>query len=89
MACHIQFGLLVNMINAQPRIQHINRSPFPGEKVTEHEADLSSPSRTEVTFCGAIPPLHICLQDKHRKNSISIMRPVKNSVCTASNTKTL
>jgi hypothetical protein len=36
------------MINAQPRIQHVKRSPFPGEKVSEHEADHSSPSRTEV-----------------------------------------
>jgi len=69
-------GLLVNMINAQPHIQHIDRSPFPGQKVREHETVHSSPSRTEVKFCGAIPPLPICLQEKHRNNSISIMMPV-------------
>jgi len=69
-------GLLVNMINAQPHVQHINRSPFPGQKVREHETVYSSPSRTEVKFCGAIPPLPICLQEKHRNNFISIMMPV-------------
>jgi hypothetical protein len=36
------------MINAQPYIQNVNRILFPGEKVTEHETDYSSPSRTEV-----------------------------------------
>jgi hypothetical protein len=84
-----QFGLLVNMINAQPHIQHANRIPFPDEKVIEHEADHSPTKRTEVKFCGAIPPFPICLQDKHRNNSIPIMIPVKHSVCTASNKKTM
>jgi len=84
-----KFGLLVNMINAQPHTQHINRSPFPEQKVTEHEADHSPTTRTDVKFCGAIPPLPIRLQDKHRNNSISIMLPVLYSVCTASNTKTM
>jgi len=43
-----KIGLLVNALNTQPHIQHINRSPFPGEKASEHETDNSSPSRTEV-----------------------------------------
>ena len=43
--CHNQFGLLVNMINC---IQHINRRSYQGDKVSEHETDHSSPSRTEV-----------------------------------------
>jgi len=55
--CHVQFGLLVNMINAEPRIQHVKESSFHGQKVSEHEADHSHPIRTEVKFCGAIPPL--------------------------------
>jgi len=41
-------GLLVNILNTQPCNQHVNRSPFPGEKVSQHETDHSSPSRTEV-----------------------------------------
>ena len=43
-----KIGLLVNTLNVQPRIQHINRSPFPGQKASQHETDHSSPSRTEV-----------------------------------------
>ena len=69
-------GLLVNMINAQPPIQQVNRSPYLGQKVSEHEADHSPPTRSEVKFCGSIPPLPTCLQDKHRNNSISIMTPL-------------
>jgi len=57
--------------------------------LSEHEADQSSPTRTEVKICGAITPLPICLQDKHRDNSISTMMTVKNSVRAASNTKTM
>jgi hypothetical protein len=64
------------MINAQPHIQHVNRSPFPGQKASEYEADHSTPNRNEVKFCGAIPPLPICIQDKHRNNSVSTMMPV-------------
>ena len=45
--CHVQFGLLVNMINARPCIQHVNRRSFQEYKVSEHETDHSSPSRTE------------------------------------------
>jgi hypothetical protein len=36
------------MINDQPCIQHINRSSFPGDKVSEHEAEHTPPTRTEV-----------------------------------------
>jgi hypothetical protein len=44
-----KFGLLVNMINlTQSPIQHVNGIPFPGEKVSEHEADHSPQTRTEV-----------------------------------------
>jgi len=43
-----KIGLLVNMINSQPHIQHVNRSPFPGKKVSQHETDQSPPTRTEV-----------------------------------------
>jgi len=43
-----KIGLLVNMINAQPPIQQVDRRPFPGEEVSEHETDHSSQSRTEV-----------------------------------------
>jgi hypothetical protein len=75
-----KIGLLVNMINAQPPIQHINRSHFLGEKVSEHEANHSPPTRTEVEFCGATPPLLIYLQDKNRNNAISIMLPVNHLV---------
>ena len=70
-------GLLVNMVNAQPHVQHVNRNPFPGQKVLQHEADYSPPTRAEVKFCGAIPPLPICLQDKHKNNSSSIKTTVK------------
>jgi len=82
--CHVQLGLLFNMINAQPRIQHVNRSPFLADKVSEHEVDHSSPSRTEVKMSWSYtsnPP--ISLQDNHKDNSISIMLPVKHSVSTA------
>jgi len=46
--CIIQLSLLVNTINVQPCIQHINRRSFQVDKVSEHETDQSSPSRTEV-----------------------------------------
>jgi len=45
--CHVQFGLLVNTIHARPSIQHVNRRCYQGDKVSEHETDHSSPSRTE------------------------------------------
>ena len=71
--CNVQDWFIVNMINAQLHIRHVNRSPFPGQKVSEHEASHSPPARTELKICGAIPPLPICLQDKHCNSSISIM----------------
>ena len=46
--CHIQFNLWDSTINARPRIQRIKRRYFQGDKVSQHEADHSSPSRTEV-----------------------------------------
>jgi len=48
--CHVQFGLLVNMINARPCIQYVNRRSYQGDKVSEHEPDHSSPSRTEFKY---------------------------------------
>ena len=46
--CHMQFGLLVNTINTQPRIQHVNRGSYQGHKVSEHGTDHSYPSRSDV-----------------------------------------
>ena len=43
-----KIGLLVNTLNAQPHNQNVNRNTFPVEKVSEHESDHLSPSRTEV-----------------------------------------
>ena len=82
-----KFGLLVDTINAKPHIKYINRSPFPGEKVSEHEVDHSTPTKPRLKICEATSPLPICLQDKHRNKSISIMKTVKYLFYTASNTK--
>ena len=45
---HIEFGLLVNMINAQPYIQYVNRRSFQGDKVSQDESDHSFPTRNVV-----------------------------------------
>jgi hypothetical protein len=78
-----KFGLLVNMINAEPRIC-MSTEKYQSMKLTIHPHPA-----LRLKICGVIPPLPICLQDKHRNNSISIITPVKHSVCTASNKKTM
>jgi len=55
MKCHIQFGLLVNTINARPCIQHVKRDIFKETKY--HSMKLTTHFQLELSLkiCGAIP----------------------------------